>query len=148
VKLQFDANQPYQLDAIAAVTDLFEGQPQGAPRIFGDPDGRLGRYVCRSGAAPSLVSAIKILLSTEKLLGNVRTVQTRNDNRRIRPKMPLEEWELLIRLRTRPGPVRISRSKWKREPERPTSIFAPCLSYRGALVFQKFIIVVPSGRHP
>ena len=31
VKLQFDPNQPYQLDTVAAVTNLFDGQPQGAP---------------------------------------------------------------------------------------------------------------------
>ena len=29
MKLQFDPGQAYQLDAIGAVVDLFDGQPQG-----------------------------------------------------------------------------------------------------------------------
>jgi hypothetical protein len=31
MKLHFDPNQIFQLDAIAAVIDLFEGQPQNSP---------------------------------------------------------------------------------------------------------------------
>lgn|SRR5919106_1220981 len=31
MKLPFDPNQPYQLDAVATVADLFDGQSQGAP---------------------------------------------------------------------------------------------------------------------
>lgn len=31
MKIQVDPNQVFQLDAVAAVTDLFDRQPQGAP---------------------------------------------------------------------------------------------------------------------
>jgi restriction endonuclease len=31
MKIQFNPNQQFQLDAMAAVTGLFDGQPQGAP---------------------------------------------------------------------------------------------------------------------
>src|SRR3954466_5707871 len=93
MKLQFDANQPYQLDAIAAITDLFQGQPQGAPEYsviqMGDWGGMFaGQERTELGVGN------RILLSAAALLGNVRTVQTRNDIDVNDPKMPLEEWEL------------------------------------------------------
>jgi hypothetical protein len=37
MKLQFDPNQPFQLQAVAAVTGLFDGQPQGAYPWFRRP---------------------------------------------------------------------------------------------------------------
>lgn len=33
MKLQFDPNQPFQLDAVSAVADLFDGQPLGQPEF-------------------------------------------------------------------------------------------------------------------
>jgi type III restriction enzyme len=72
MKLKFDANLEYQLEAISAVTDLFEGLPvkKGGFEInFGTPGGLLFNEL---GAGNQLA------LETKQLLKNLHTVQERN----------------------------------------------------------------------
>ncbi len=42
MKLQLDPNQGFQLGAVAAITDLFDGQPQGAPEYSAIKLGSVG----------------------------------------------------------------------------------------------------------
>src|SRR5271168_2154781 len=93
MKLQFDANQTYQLDAIAALTDLFEGQPQGAPEYsviqMGDWGGMFaGQQQTELGVGNQM------LLLPDNLLANVRATQARNDIEVSDLSLPLEAWDL------------------------------------------------------
>ncbi|MDD5760262.1 MAG: DEAD/DEAH box helicase family protein, partial [Desulfobulbaceae bacterium] len=143
MKLQFDANQQFQLDAIAAVTDLFEGQPQGVPEyavihlsVFGSLFA--GQYRTELGVGNQL------LLAEEKLNANTRAVQTRNDIEVASPGVELEGWELF----DVPANQKRRCPHFSVEMETGTgktyvylrTIFE--LSQRYG--FQKFIIVVPS----
>src|SRR5713226_4531990 len=93
MKLQFDPNQPYQLDAVAAVTDLFDGQPQGAPEyavIHAEDLGGLFAGQTRT----ELGVGNRLLLPEEKLHVNTRVVQARNDIEVADLAVPLAAWEL------------------------------------------------------
>ncbi|MBS0184707.1 MAG: DEAD/DEAH box helicase family protein [Nitrospira sp.] len=143
MKLQFDANQQFQLDAIAAVIDLFDGQPQDAPEYavinMGSGSGLFaGQQQTELGAGNQL------LMSSEKLLANTRAIQTRNDIEITDPSAPLDAWDLFD------GPANQSRAcpHFSVEMETGTgktyvylrTIFELSRRYG----FQKFIIVVPS----
>ena len=79
MKLQFDPNQQFQLDAVAAITDLFEGQPQGAP-AYGYSVINLGDLggLFAGQARTELGIGNQLLLDDEKLRANTRLVQLRN----------------------------------------------------------------------
>lgn len=72
MKLHFDSNQTYQRDAIAAVVDLFAGQPAAAGSFEWQPDLQQPELLDRLGVANALG------LSDARVLANLRTVQQRN----------------------------------------------------------------------
>lgn len=143
MKLQFDPNQRYQLDAIAAVVDLFDGQPQGEPeyaviKSTGTGDLLSGQEQTELGVGN------RLLLDEERLRTNTRKVQERNDIEVADPSAPLEAWDVFD------TPANLARRcpHFSVEMETGTgktyaylrTIFELATRYG----FRKFVIVVPS----
>ena len=93
MKLQFDPNQQFQLDAVAAITDLFDGQPRGTGDFT----------VINTGGFPGMLAGQsqtelgvgnELLLPDERLRANTRLVQERNDIDVPLPSAALEAWSL------------------------------------------------------
>jgi type III restriction enzyme len=143
MKIQFDANQQFQLDAVAAVTDLFDGQPQGAPEYAVVHVSGWGELFAGQDRT-ELGVGNRLLLAAEKLQANLRTVQLRNDIEVADPAAALEAWDLFDSPAnlTRPCPhfsVEMETGTGKTYVYLRT-IFELSRRYG----FQKFIIVVPS----
>ena len=144
MKLQFDPNQTFQLDAVAAITDLFDGQPQGAPEYAVINGGAWGGLFAGQDRT-ELGAGNRLLLDADKFLANTRAIQTRNDiDIGAQHAAPLQAWELFD------GPANQARRcpHFSVEMETGTgktyvylrTIFELSRRYG----FQKFIIVVPS----
>lgn len=143
MKLQFDANQQYQLDAIASVVDLFEGQPQGAPEFSVIKAGEFGALFAGQEQT-ELGVGNRILLGKERLRENVRAIQLRNDIDVPAASTELEGWELFD------GPANRQRVCPHFSVEMETGTGKTYVYLRTILElsrrygFQKFAIVVPS----
>src|SRR5213592_1967763 len=154
MKLQFEANQQFQLDAVAAIVDLFDGQPQGAPEysIIRTEGAGLGALFAGQELT-ELGVGNRLLIGTERLSLNLRAVQARNEvgstTVRLKPDthgepVPIEGWDLFD------VPANAARQcpHFSVEMETGTgktyvylrTIFELSRRYG----FQKFIIVVPS----
>src|SRR6185503_19413433 len=143
MKLQFDPKQQFQLDAIASVIDLFEGQPQSASSMTPINMGDYGEMFAGQ-TQTDLGMGNQIVVDEEKLRENTRVVQYRNDIEITDPATALEAWELFD------TPANITRKcpHFSVEMETGTgktyvylrTIFELSQKYG----FQKFIIVVPS----
>ncbi len=143
MKLQFDPNQTFQLDAVAAVTDLFDGQPQGAPEYAVINLGEMGGLFAGQDQT-ELGVGNRLLLAEDKLRENVRAIQTRNDIEMANPSAAPEAWELFD------GPANQSRGCPHFSVEMETGTGKTYVYLRTVFElsrrygFQKFIIVVPS----
>src|SRR4030042_4865648 len=72
MKLHFDSNQEYQIDAIRAVTDIFEGQPlSGGDFEFSMTE--TGALLSENGVGNRLT------LAEEQIWENVKRIQQRNE---------------------------------------------------------------------
>jgi len=143
LKLQFDPNQPFQLDAVNAVADLFDGQPQSAPDYS----------VIRQYPADDLLSDIadritgvgnQLAISQDRLRANLRAVQQRNEIDLVDDTAEPEAWDIVDEVTGTPRKC----PHFSVEMETGTgktyvylrTIFE--LSHRYG--FQKFVVVVPS----
>jgi type III restriction enzyme len=96
MKIQFDAQQQYQLDAVASIVDLFDGQPLQQPEysvVYQQGDSGLfeGQVQSEFGVGNRLI------VSEDLLRTNTRKVQERNEIDVPDAVAPLEGWPLAAR---------------------------------------------------
>ena len=138
MKIQFDASQEYQLDAIRAITDLFDGQPLklGDSEISLGQEAQAGLFLSEQGLANQL------LLDEADILKNLRRIQEANG------LAPSEKLERLVFSDAEGNTVKPAFPNFTVEMETGTGktyVYLRTVYELNKLYgFKKFVIVVPS----
>jgi type III restriction enzyme len=143
MKLQFDPNQQYQLNAVAAVTNLFEGQPQGAPEYSVIQVEGIGG-IFGGQTQTELGVGNRLLLAEEKLLTNTRDAQTQSDVDVEDPGAMLEAWELFDAAANAPRHCPHFSVEMETGTGKTYVYLRTVFELSRRYGFQKFVIVVPS----
>ncbi len=146
MKLQFDANQQFQIDAVNAIADLFDGQPRGMAEFSVIDLGRAGAEAGMFAGLRQTELGVgnQLLIDDDRLRENARRVQDRNDIEVADPKAPLEAWDLFD------GPLNQSRRCPHFSVEMETGTGKTYVYLRTIFElhrrygFSKYVIVVPS----
>ena len=120
MKLTFESNLQFQLDAIQSITDLFEGQPL---------EESIMEYQLNENNTLNLINGISnnLILSEEQILTNLQSVQLAND---IVPTDALQGMNFSVEMETGTG---------------KTYVYLRTIYELNKLYgFKKFVIVVPS----
>ena len=124
MKIQFESNQQFQLDAIQAVVDVFDGQPLAQ-----------GEYEIRFDAASGeLLSHLgvgnRLALDASTVLANVQKVQDRNAIKQVTQNLEMNGMNFSVEMETGTGKTYVYLR----------TIYELNKTYG----FKKFVIVVPS----
>ncbi|MBI5674224.1 MAG: DEAD/DEAH box helicase family protein [Nitrospirae bacterium] len=121
MKFHFDSNQEYQIEAIRAVTDIFEGQPLSG----GDFEfslSAMGAFLSENGVGN------KLMLTDEQIWENIKSIQQRNEIKSERTE--LQGMNFSVEMETGTG---------------KTYVYLRTIYELNKLYgFKKFVIVVPS----
>lgn len=143
MKIHFDANQQFQLDAVAAVTDLFEGQPQSAPTMTPVHVVDYGE-IFAGQAQTELGVGNQLLLDEDRLRENTRAVQHQNDIEIADLNASLEAWEHFDVPADRARRVPHFSVEMETGTGKTYVYLRTIFELSQKFGFQKFIIVVPS----